>query len=118
MSTTVQDEVDEEAVVRQLRSFGLVRGAAVSIVQTGELLGVKASTTYKLIDRGELPSFFIGGSRKIGVIDIIKYMLKQRGQPPKKRAVAWDRNGLARRQFHPRRPNTPVAKSNAERDTR
>ena len=60
------------------RSFGLVK-AAYSIAEVQELLGIKKTSVYAIISRGELKSVKIGKRRLILAVDLAAYLKRLRG---------------------------------------
>ena len=95
--------VDDDEILDILKQLGLTGRAVGSPAKVAEVLDCGLSRVYKMIDTGELPSFLIGGRRKIAFIDIARLIAKRRAAPLVKRVCPWDVDGLAERQYHPRR---------------
>jgi excisionase family DNA binding protein len=102
MSTSLIDE-DEDA--RLLRVFGA--RLAVSVQRAADALDCGVSYVYRLIDAGELPSHLLAGRRKIDVKDIMTLYARKRAAPAPMRTMPWDQNGIAPRQYWPRRDDAP-----------
>jgi hypothetical protein len=92
---------DEEETNQGLRPL------VVSPAKACTLLDCGISRIYTLMDAGELPSFLIGGRRKIAIEDIAKLIAQKRASPSPMRTMPWDNNGPAQRQYHPRREDAP-----------
>lgn len=97
--TVVVDKSDVARVVLKIANGR----AVVSPAKAAELLDCGLSRIYKLLDANELPSFLIGGRRKISVEDIAKLVAQKRAEPFSPRVMPWDHGGLAERKHHPRR---------------
>ena len=80
--------------------------AVVSPAKACDLLDCGLSRIYKLMDAGELPSILLGGRRKIGIEHIAKLLARKEAEG-RRRTMPWDKDGLAQRQYHPRREDAP-----------
>ena len=65
------------------------------------------SRIYKLMEDGSLPSFLIGGRRKIPLQAITRLIAEKSAEPMRPRVMPWDRDGTGQRQHHPRREDAP-----------
>jgi excisionase family DNA binding protein len=95
------DEVDPARIALQIANGRLLASPA----RASELLDCGLSRVYKMIDSRELPSFLIGGRRKIAITDIAELVAKKRIGELCKRVMPWDARGLGERKYHPRREN-------------
>ena len=93
------DECDPARIALQISHGKLLASPA----RASELLDCGLSRIYKLIDSKELPSFLVGGRRKIAIADIAALVARKRAEGLHKRTMPWDVGGLGERQYHPRR---------------
>jgi hypothetical protein len=96
-STNQVDETEVAMVVREIAN-GRV---ATSVAGASALLDCGLSRIYQMVNSGELPSFLLGGSRKIAIVDIARLVVKKRREPLQMRICPWDLNGPGERKYWP-----------------
>jgi hypothetical protein len=101
MSDTIveADECNPARIALQIANGSLLASPAKAAV----LFDCGLSRIYKMIDSQELPSFLVGGRRKIAITDIAELIAKKRSEGLHKRTMPWDAHGLGERKYHPRR---------------
>jgi excisionase family DNA binding protein len=90
---------------------------ALTLPQFADMLGVGLSTVYKIVKESQVKSVTIGGRRRILAEDAEAFLAGRHAAPAPMRVMPWDRDGIAKRQYHPRRgdPERVVKKEEPQR---